>query len=143
MSSNADDEVLGPDPDQVGYDSCSEGTLKGSNGTSDTYCDLNRANNVWVEGVVDLPNGKNGICMLDTMTADQVIYVLKHDPKAREDLKKVTSDQTLLGLLEDVPLLSSAQPADQQTRASARSGMTYYSVFKGRPPNAQFYPKKK
>ena len=47
--------------------------------TRTTYCDGDRKNNVWVEGVQD-EDGNGGICMLDTMTEQQVAYVLQHDP---------------------------------------------------------------
>lgn len=146
MSHNHDDD-LGPDPNTVGQDTClndptllQDGGPGGSNGTAGTYCDLNRENNVWVEGVVDIPAGKRGICMLDTMNQAQVVAVLQHDPRARRDLPKVTSDADLLRLLATVPLLNTADYSSIETRQSARAGLPFYTLFAGRPPFA--HPKK-
>jgi hypothetical protein len=101
-----------------------------------TRCDRNIVNNVWVEGVVDPAKGKRGICMLDSMSVDQIIYVLQHDPRAREDLPKVTSDQEVLGLLTTVPLLGAPSVESKLQRQSARTGLPYYTVFRGNPPIA-------
>lgn len=101
-----------------------------------TFCDLDVENNVWVEGVVDLAKGKRGICMLDTMTVDQVVYVLQRNPQARRDLPKVTSNRELRELATKVPLLSPDEPADvAQSRANRNpAGIPFYNQFGGRPP---------
>jgi hypothetical protein len=104
---------------------------------------LNIENNVWVEGVVDIAANKRGICMLDTMTREQVVYVLQHDPKAREDLPKVTSNPVLLEMLDTVKILRTDTLDEHLQRASARNGLPFYNIFRGNAPNAQFYPKKK
>lgn len=104
-----------------------------------TNCDLNVVNNVWVEGDVNLAAGKRGICMLDSLTAPQIIGILKHDPRAREDLPKVTSNPDLLQLLADTRLLPSVEMGDAlQSRANRNpAAIPFYSVFRGRAPAAR------
>lgn len=137
----------GPDPDDVGYDGgdCQNpATLNPGTGDDSsevlpegcTYCDLDIVDNVWVEGVVDLSQNKRGICMLNTMTREQVIYVLQHNPRARRDLPRVTSNPDLLQLLAEVPLLPTINSGDVQQRKAARQGLPFYTVFRGRPPAA-------
>lgn len=145
--SNSNDQ-LGPDPSEIGYDECigdpeNGGSSSSSSGSwSGTYCNLDIVNNVWVEGVVDPDNGKRGICMLDTMSKEQVVYVLQHDPKARDDLPKVTSNPDLLNLLALVPLLGAPSVESTISRQSARTGLPYYNVFRGNIPVAKHPPKK-
>lgn len=134
----------GPTPEDVGYDGgdCQNpATVTPGGGTSDceqvNYCDLDITNNVWVEGVVDLSQNKRGICMLNTMTREQVIYVLQRNPQARMDLPRVTSNQDLLTLLDQVPLLSTKNYGDIEQRKSARQGLPYYTLFRGRIPAAE------
>lgn len=126
MSGCSNNSSGGVDPEQVGQEQCEE--------TRTTYCDLDIENNVWVEGVVDIPAGKRGICMLDTMSASQVIHVLQHDPRARRDLSRVTSSPDLLALLDRVSLLPTGNPADDAQRQDARRGLPFYTQFAGRPP---------
>lgn len=104
-------------------------------------CDLDVVDNVWVEGVVDLSKGQRGICMLDTMSRKQVIYVLQHDPKAREDLPRVTSNADLLTLLSQVKLLPTGTAGDVLTRSNVRNGLPFYSQFAGKPPASRSYKK--
>lgn len=142
-------DQLGPDPNEIGYDSAiveDEGSGGSSSTTASqatTLCDLDIENNVWVEGVVDLAANKRGICMLDTMSKAQIIDVLQHNPRARDDLKKVTSNAELLELVEKVPLHSVHSPSQSMQSGNVRAGLPFYNVFRGRPPNAQFTPKKK
>ncbi len=97
-----------------------------------TYCDLDRKNNVWVEGAVD-DNGNGGVCMLDTMTESQIVGVLQCNERAREDLLKITSDPCLRQLAETVPRLSTEEPADQLQRQTNRhkDSIPFYTVFRG------------
>jgi hypothetical protein len=91
-----------------------------------------------VEGVVDA-EGNGGICMLDTMTPAQVIYVLQHDPKAREDLQRVTTDAELKAWALTVPMLPTVEEGDRLQsgiNTNARS-IPFYSVFAGKPPTAR------
>jgi hypothetical protein len=104
-----------------------------------TFCDLDVTNNVWVEGVVDLAAGKRGICMLDTLSRRQFISILQHDPRAREDLPRVTSNAELHQILADTKLLPQVELSDDlQSRANRDpAGIPFYSVFRGRPPTAR------
>lgn len=97
-----------------------------------TYCDLDRKNNVWVEGVQD-ENGNGGICMLDTMTEAQIVGVIQCNDRAREDLLKVTSDPCLRELAVRVPRLSTVEPADQLQQETNRhkDSIPFYTVFRG------------
>ena len=103
-----------------------------------TYCDRDRKDNVWVEGVVD-ENGQGGICMLDTMTEDQIVNVLQRNDRARADLLRVTSDPCLLSLAQNVQRLPTTEPMDQLQSEVNRSkdSIPFYSVFQGRFPFAQ------
>lgn len=94
--------------------------------------------NVWVEKGGP---GYTGICMLDTMTDDQIIYTLIHDDKAREDLAKITTDPTLLAMVQEVPKLPGQSETD---REQALVNMPHeigtaplYSVFRGKPPETK------
>lgn len=109
-----------------------------------TKCDLYRKGmkNVWVErgcnpGDEDAP----GVCLLDTTTEDQVIYVIERDPKAREDLLKVTSDPELLKLAMTTPPLPLVEDSDREqaliNRPNDPGSMPFYTQFRGQPPFAQ------
>lgn len=103
-----------------------------------TYCDGDRKNNVWVEGVTD-EDGNGGICMLDTMTEAQVIGVLQVNERAREDLLRVTSNPILLDLANKIPRMSTKEEGDKlQTEMNRNAdSIPFYSVFRGQPPFAQ------
>lgn len=103
-----------------------------------TYCDRDRKNNVWVEGIVD-ENGNGGVCMLDTMSEAQVISVIECDDRARADLKKVTSNPRLLELAEIVERLPTEVPEDklQSEVNRAADSIPFYSIFRGQPPFPQ------
>ena len=120
-----------------GVPECGDPTGPG-NGPDGSYCDLNIENNVWVEGVVDLSASppKRGICMLDSISYDQMVYVLQHTPQARCDLPKVTSSPELLALLDRVKLLPTGNAADAANRhANANpNDLPFYNVFRGNPP---------
>lgn len=102
-----------------------------------TYCDGQRANNVWLEGADE--NGVGGVCMLDTMTRDQVIFVLQRDPKARDDIQTITTDAELKAWAATIPMLPTGNPGDKlqtEMNANARS-IPFYSLFAGKPPTAR------
>lgn len=112
------------------------GEVLGEEGPT-TYCDRDRKNNVWVQGADE--NGAGGVCLLDTMTESQVVYSLQRDPKARADLKRVTSNADLLALADAVPTLDEDELGDglqSKTNRNADS-IPFYSIFKGQPPFAQ------
>ena len=109
-----------------------------------TKCDLYRKGdkNVWVErGCSSVDVDVPGICMLDTMTEDQVIYVIERDDKARRDLLTVTSDVNLRHLAESLARLPTEQDDDKlQTdvnRNHAPASTPFYALFRGQPPFAQ------
>ena len=113
-------------------------------GCPGTKCDLYRQGdkNVWVErgcssADVDVP----GVCMLDTMTDEQVIYVLERDEKARADLLKVTSDPHLRELAMTIARLPTGQDDDKLqseiNRNHAPASIPFYGLFRGQPPFAQ------
>lgn len=101
-------------------------------------CDRDKNNNVWVEGY-DPDNGVPGICLLDTMDEDQVINVLRRDERAREDLRKVTSDARLLELADTVPRLPTTNEDDevQKDFGATTDAGPFYRLFRGQPPFAQ------
>lgn len=105
-----------------------------------TKCDLNRSNNVWVEKGT---GGENciGICLLDTMTEEQVVNVLERDERARADLLKVTSDERLRHLAMTTKRLPTAEEADLHqkwvNRNEAPASIPFYGLFRGQPPFAQ------
>lgn len=103
-----------------------------------TCCDGDRVNNVWIEGAVN-EAGVGGICMLDSMNEVQVIHVLQHDPKARADLKRVTSNVALLELAATVPPLTTVSLGDRQSSELNRhaDSIPFYSLFRGNPPTAR------
>lgn len=121
-----------PDPSQTGFEECDDETPS-------TLCDLDVENNVWVEGVVDLAGGKRGICTLDYLNRPQIVDILRRDPRAREDLPRVTSNPELRQLVVDTQLYPAKELSEDLQSRSARnpSSFPFYSVFRGRPPTAR------
>lgn len=120
------------DPTITGFELCEPAT-------PNTLCDLDVEGNVWVEGVVDVAAGKRGICMLDQLSRPQIVDILQHDPRAREDLPRVTSNPELRQLLIDTRLLPAKELSEDLQSRSVRNpaGFPFYSVFRGRPPTAR------
>lgn len=104
-----------------------------------TLCDRDVENNVWVEGVVDVAAGKRGICTLDFLSRQQIVDILQRDPRAREDLPRVTSNPELRQLVAMTKLLPATDLSEELQSRAARhpAGMPFYSVFRGRPPVAR------
>jgi len=100
------------------YDDAPHGT-----GFEPTLCDGDITNNEWFG---------EGVCLLDTMTKDQVIYAIQHNPKARDDLRRVTTCDELHDLLDKVPLLPTVQEDDEaQKRMNQTDCLPFYNVFRG------------
>lgn len=121
-----------PDPTVTGYEQCDPVSPP-------TLCDLDVRNNVWVEGVVNLEKGQRGICMLDSLSRAQIVSILEHDPRAREDLPRVTSNAELLQLGATTKLLP-RQEAHEELQSKANrnpAGLPFYTVFRGRAPAAR------
>jgi len=92
-------------------------------GFEPTLCDGDTSNNEWFG---------EGVCLLDTMTKDQVIYTIQRNPKARTDLARVTTCEELHELLRDVPLLPTVQEDDeQQRRLNQGDCLPFYNLFRG------------
>lgn len=88
-----------------------------------SLCDGDITNNEWFG---------EGVCLLDTMSKNQVIYTIQHNPKARDDLKRVTSCVEILRLLELVPLLPTVQEDDEMQRELNRGdALPFYTIFRG------------
>ena len=94
--------------------------------------------NVWLEGR-DIENGVQGICLLDTMTEAQMVYVLQRDEKARADLPLITTDETFLALAATVPRLPVDNEGDttQSGLNNHAESIPFYAQFRGQPPFAQ------
>lgn len=88
-----------------------------------TLADGDTTNNYWMEG---------SACMLDTMTRDQVIYVLQRNPIARKDLARITTCKDLLDLLDLVPLLPTTQEDDEVMKTlNQGDSLPFYTIFRG------------
>jgi len=109
-----------------------------------TKCDryVPGSKNVWVERG-NSPNDVNapGVCMLDTMTEEQVIYSLERDEQARADLLQITSDPHLLELAKTIPRLPTVEQTDVEqaelNQPNNSGSIPFYSIFRGQPPFAQ------
>ena len=103
-----------------------------------TKCDRDKNNNVWVEGY-DAEKGVPGICLLDTLEDAQIINVLMRDERARQDLRKVTSDPHLLDLAEKIPRFPETNEGDeaQKDHGNTTNAGPFYAIFRGQPPFAQ------
>ena len=109
-----------------------------------TKCDryVAGSQNCWVERG-NSPNDVNapGVCMLDTMNDEQIIYTLERDNQAREDLLKVTTDPHLLELAKTIPPLPVVEEADVEqallNQPNNSGSIPFYSIFRGQPPFAQ------
>ena len=93
-----------------------------------TMCDGDKTNNVWMAGTV---------CLLDTMTEDEVIYVVQRDHRARVDLRRITTNERLLEIANTVPSLPSESEGDRLQRELAGPAPAFYAIFRGQPPFAQ------
>lgn len=88
-----------------------------------TLCDGDTRDNHWFEG---------GVCMLDELSKAQIVYSIEHNPKARVDLRKVTTNEEVLALLDHVPLLATAEEADRDMKILNKGDiLPQYTVFRG------------
>ena len=105
-----------------------------------TKCDRWRPGdrNVWHPAGSE---GAVGICLLDTMTDEQVIFSLQRDEVARVHLVAVTTDARLLELAATVERLPTAEPTDTDQTIGLRhnepESIPFYGIFRGQPPFAQ------
>jgi len=99
-----------------------------------TLCDRDRVNNVWIDGG-NKETGEGGVCQLDTLREDQVVYVIQRDQRARADLLRVTSNEYLQELARTVPPLPQERPGDKlQQELNRNRPVKLYTEFKGIPP---------
>lgn len=103
--------------DNNGADPCVTGL-----GPPPTLGDGDITNNYWME---------SGVCMLDTMTREQVIYVIERNPIARKDLARVTTCQEILDLLTLVPLLPTQQEDDKVMKQLSGDSLPFYTLYRG------------
>ncbi len=106
---------------------------------STTKCNADTKDNVWVErGPNPGDELRIGICLLDTVSEDQVIYIVQHDQRARADLLRVTTDARMLEIARTVPRLPTVELADEEqkdiNRATTAASIPFYAIFQGRPP---------
>lgn len=107
--------------------------------TRRTKCDLDTRANIWMDRGSPPDESRPGACMLDTMSKEQVIYVLQHRPDAAQQLLKITSDPELRALAGEIDPLPSVELVDmeQEEGNATQDTAPFYSVFRGQPPFAQ------
>jgi hypothetical protein len=86
-----------------------------------SLCDGDTTDNYWFE---------QGVCMLDQMDRSQVTYALERVEKARIDLKRVTTNQELHDLVDNVPMLRKTTESDEAMKMN-KSTLPYYTIFRG------------
>jgi len=99
-----------------------------------TKCDRDTKNNIWLERGTP---GAIGICLLDTMTHEQVIYTLERNVRAKADLLRITSDPELLELANTVERLPTMPIMDAVQKHFNREGPEtniFHSLFRGQVP---------
>lgn len=106
-----------------------------------TKCDgpADRTKNVWVERGNNLgDNLVAGVCMLDTMTEEQIIAIIERDDQARVDLFSITTDARLHELARTIARLPTTSESDVvQNGLTPKGAPPFYALFRGQPPFAQ------
>ncbi len=91
--------------------------------TGDTKC------NIWF--TLRAP-GFPGRCILDELTYDEVYDVLRRNPKAAEDLMRITNNPKLLALAREVKLSQTDQEdAEQAAKRLNANTLPFYTVMRG------------
>jgi hypothetical protein len=79
--------------------------------------------------------------MLDTLTDNQIVYVLERDEQARADLLTITTDAHLLQLANETPRLPTIELMDAEqallNKPHDPCSIPFYAIFRGQPPFAQ------
>lgn len=123
-----------------GQSPCSCGNCPSDCTLIGTLCDLDRSNNIWVEGY-DASTGTPGICLLDTLEECQVVNSLQRSQRAKDDMLKVTTNEYLRNLANTVPLLPTTNEGDVEQKTINSLGgpnsIPFYAIFRGQPPFAQ------
>ena len=100
-----------------------------------TVCTGDHTNNIfWREGAPGYP----GQCILDQMDFEQVFIVLQRVPNAGDHIRRITNNQKLLTLANEVPIAGSEQADDQKAadlinkgRGPISNTIPYYTVMFG------------
>ena len=91
---------------------------------------------MWIEGG-NPETGEGGVCLLDNLNQEQLVYILERDELARRDLIKVTSDPFLLEKAATVPRLDTTEEVDVIQSNINQNTLPFYTAFRGNPPFAQ------
>lgn len=84
-------------------------------------CDGDTDNNYWVEG---------GVCILNHLEEDQVVYAIERNDLARKDLLRVTTNEYLHELAARVPRLPTT--SEEESLQKMNHGiLPFYTVFNG------------
>lgn len=100
-------------------------------------CDRYDPGNVWVEhGEGPFDCQTIGVCLLDTMSDDEIRYVIERNEAARQDLLAITTDDHILNIANTTPRLSEGdvEVGDELMRVFNKDSMVMYTHFGGQPP---------
>ena len=98
-----------------------------------TLCTGDCSNNIWYQ---------QGACKLDTLTYDQVYFVLERNPKAKKDLLRITNDPCLIELATNSNLIRDPiEDGESVARVINNPAQTlpFYTLFRGNM-NGNFKP---
>lgn len=93
--------------------------------SGNSLCTGDKANNIWFEC---------GKCTLDSLTLDQVEFILMRNPKAKKDLLRITNDETLVEMAKTVKLVVDEIEDDlvpYNRINNPKQTLPYYYVFRG------------
>ena len=98
--------------------------------TCGSVCTGDHTNNMWWRPGAE---GFPGQCILDEMTFGQVYAVLQRHPRADEHLLRITQDETLVTMANNVPLVESEIVSNEVAtrRINANTTTKYYTLFRG------------
>lgn len=92
-----------------------------------SLCDGDTTDNCWIE---------DGVCMLDNLCKEQVVYILQRNERARRDLLRVTTCEELLDLANTIPSLPTERDDDKLMRTfNTGDCLPQYTVYGGNTNN--------
>lgn len=93
-------------------------------------CTGKRYGNAWVVGDVDPVTDEGGVCLLDTLTDEEIGDVLRRNEIYRRDLRGITTDPHVLSLLDRYTV----DEPDRENEPNPWNPPTgyFYTVLKGR-----------
>ncbi len=72
-------------------------------------------------------------CILDEMTYDEVVYLLRTNPNAARDLEKITDNPTLLALAREIKLnMTDQRDSEIVAKRINANSLPFYTVIKGK-----------